>query len=289
METLREWRTARLAFRNGDDLIAIIPCFLHHWQGRRQLTLLGSGISDYLEPVISAESMPNVLELLSNYLRGTADWDVVDWQDLSAPTRLTELTPVEFSIRVSDDTPCSEILIAGGWDDFYRERPHGLRRNLRRYADKARQLAEIHFFFEAAFRPGLLENLIRLHAARWNRQGEAGTIASNRSAAFLREIVPKLGAHGRLLFFGLDFQGRTVALILSFPYKGILFSYLSAFDPEYEQYGFGKILLEKSLEYAFQEGFKSWNFLRGKEPYKFEWGSKLIPKCRLILSRVPQS
>jgi CelD/BcsL family acetyltransferase involved in cellulose biosynthesis len=131
-----------------------------------------------------------------------------------------------------------------------------------------------------------LETLIQLHAARWNRQGEAGTIASNRSAAFLRQAVPELSAIRGALFFSLEFQDRTAAVILSFPYKGMLFSYLSAFDPEYEQYGFGKILLQKSLEYAFEKGFKSWNFLRGNEPYKFEWGARIIPKRRLIVSRV---
>lgn len=273
------------ACRQGCALLGILPCFLHTWEGRRQLTLLGSGISDYLEPLMAPGSAPELFDLLSGYLLGASNWDVCDWQDLASPTPLAGLAQTGLCVRIADEIPCSEISIAGTWDDFCRDRPHGLRRNLRRYAEKARQVADFHFFAEQGFKAELLEILIRLHRARWTRHGEAGMIAANRSANFLREAVPALAARGKAMFFGLEFQGRTVAVILSFPHNNVLFAYLSGFDPEYDQYGFGRLLLNKSLEYAFQKRFKSWNFLRGNEPYKFEWGSRIIPKCRLIISR----
>jgi CelD/BcsL family acetyltransferase involved in cellulose biosynthesis len=255
------------------------------WEGRRQLTLLGSGISDYLEPLIAAADRAEILQTLSTHLEGRLDWDVCSWQDLSSPTLLAELPVSVTSMRVMEDMPCTEVPIMGNWEMYCRARPRGLRRNLRRYAEKAYQLAEFQFFAERDFKSQLLETLICLHTARWRRQGEAGMIAANCSADFLREVVPKLAAQGHVLFFGLEFQGRTVALILSFPYQNVLFSYLSGFDPEYEQYGFGRLLLHKSLEYAFAKKFKSWNFLRGNEPYKFEWGATLVPKTRLLISR----
>src|SRR5688572_17001288 len=35
-----------LAVRDGGRLQALLPLFLHEWEGRRQLTMLGTGISD---------------------------------------------------------------------------------------------------------------------------------------------------------------------------------------------------------------------------------------------------
>jgi CelD/BcsL family acetyltransferase involved in cellulose biosynthesis len=207
------------------------------------------------------------------------DWDICDWQDLSSPTALEGIG------HVQDDIPCSEILIAGRWDDFYHARPRGLRRNLRRYAEKAREIDEVRFFVRTNFDARLMDSLITLHSARWNRHGEAGMIAANRSAGFLRDVAAKFAVDDMLRFFALEFQGRLVAVILSFPYKNVLFSYLSAFDPEYQQYGFGKLLLEKSLEYAFFNEYRSWNFLRGDEPYKSDWGASLISKSRLVLRK----
>jgi CelD/BcsL family acetyltransferase involved in cellulose biosynthesis len=266
-------------FRDGCEVCGVIPCFLHEWQGRRQLTLLGSGISDYLEPLLKRDHVPEILALLSDHLRNNSDWDVCDWQDLSSPSVLAPLG------QMHGDSRCSEIPITGKWDNFYLARPRGLRRNLRRYTAKARIIDDVQFFVKADFEPELVSDLIRLHAARWNREGEAGMIAANRSAGFLHEIASKFASRGMLRFFGLKFQGRVVALILSVPYKNVLFAYLSAFDPEYEQYGFGKLLLQESLKHAFQERYASWNFLRGEEQYKFDWGARAIAKSRLKLRK----
>ncbi|HEY7305168.1 MAG TPA: GNAT family N-acetyltransferase, partial [Bryobacteraceae bacterium] len=58
-----------------------------------------------------------------------------------------------------------------------------------------------------------------------------------------------------------------------------------AFDPEYSTFGFGRTLLYHALRYAFETGYESWNFLRGNEPYKFDWGARSIPKARLLITR----
>lgn len=53
-----------LVFREKEAIVGIVPCFRHPWNGLRQLTLIGSGISDYLEPVIDAQHCPAILECL---------------------------------------------------------------------------------------------------------------------------------------------------------------------------------------------------------------------------------
>src|SRR3954453_23575296 len=40
-----------LIFRSGADIVGVLPCFLHEWNSRRQLTLVGTGVSDYLDPI----------------------------------------------------------------------------------------------------------------------------------------------------------------------------------------------------------------------------------------------
>ncbi|MBV8572238.1 MAG: GNAT family N-acetyltransferase [Acidobacteriaceae bacterium] len=272
-------------FRRERALAGIVPCFLHHWEGRRQLTLLGSGISDYLEPLFLPECQCDILESLSAGLHALGDWDLCCWQDLDAGTPLGGLTSPLWGTALQHDTPCTEIRLMHDWTRYFGALPRGLRRNLRRYADKARQIVEPRFFTAGGFQEALMNDLIRLHRARWSLQGESGMIVANRSAQFLREVALRLASARMLRFFGLELQQRVVALILSFPYKNVLFSYLSGFDPEYQQYGFGKLLLQYSLQHAFENGFTSWNFLRGSEPYKLDWGARIISKRRLVLAK----
>jgi CelD/BcsL family acetyltransferase involved in cellulose biosynthesis len=267
------------AFRCDGALVGLIPCFLHQWQGLRQLTLVGTGISDYLDPPLADNSQ--TLNLLKNHLESNPHWDICSWQDLSANSRLVQAFPA----HVTEDMPCSAIPLEGSFDEYWRNRPHGLRRNLRRYGEKASRIDTPQFRVVCNADPALTEALIRLHTDRWKDQGEEGMIVANRSAGFLREVVRELERENRVRFFSLSFQREIVAIILGFLYRGIFFSYLSGFDPAYEAYGFGRQLLYESIQYAFEQHWTAWNFLRGDEPYKFSWGAKPIQKSRLIIRR----
>ncbi len=273
-------------FRKHSGMVAIIPCFRHEWEGKRQITLIGSGLSDYLEPAVADELRAEVLQTLARELQMDQRWDVCSWQDLNANTPFRSLcSGDDFRLTTEEDMECAEIPLIGGFEQFWDQRPHGLRRNVQRYLRKAQAIDEPGFCVCAEPETELVNALITLHTARWQRHGEWGMIVRNRSALFLREVIERFGSHDMLRFFSLRFQGRIVAVICSFPYRNVLFSYLSAFDPEYEALGFGRILLYYSLRYAFEKGYASWNFLRGSEPYKFEWGARSIPKCRVIVTR----
>ena len=267
------------AFWRDGVLAGLIPCFLHEWQGLRQLTLIGTGISDYLDPPLTAGG--EIMDLLRNHLETNSEWDICSWQDLSANSPLAQAVPA----HVTEEMPCSAIFFEGSFDQYWRDRPHGLRRNLRRYGEKASRIDQPQFRIACNADPELTAALIRLHTNRWKNQGEEGMIVANRSADFLRDVARELERENMLRFFSLSFQGEIVAIILGFLYRNIFFSYLSGFHPRYETFGFGRTLLYESVKYAFEHGFSAWNFLRGSEPYKFSWGAKPIQKSRLIIRR----
>jgi CelD/BcsL family acetyltransferase involved in cellulose biosynthesis len=273
-------------FRSRNEIVAVVPCFRHEWSGKRQMTLIGSGISDYLEPGIACERTSAVLQKLADHLRDDSGWEICVWQDLNAATPLRAL-PVDqaLAVTVEPEIECTETQISENFERWWEQRPHGLRRNVRRYLEKARSIAEPEFSVCSKADPEIVNALISLHGARWRRHGEPGMIRANKSGQFLPEIFDQFACADMLRLFALRFQEKIVAVICSFPYRRRLFSYLSAFDPEYEMYGFGRLLLYYSMRYAFEERYLAWNFLRGSEAYKFEWGARSIPKCRLIVTR----
>ncbi len=275
-----------LLFRDGSGSLAgLLPCFRHEWNGHRQLTLIGSGISDYLEPPIAPSYRETVTRCLVDFLRSDPSWGVCDWQDLSCGTPLSSVVaPGEFDAGLQADLPCSEIPITDGFVNYWAERPSGLRRNVRRYREKAEQIGRVEFS-ASNLNQESLEALIRLHSARWREQGEPGMIAANRSANFLRQAARELERSQSIIFFSLTFQGGISAVIMAFPFRNTLYGYLSAFDPAYGSLGFGRILLFESLRYAFENKYAAWNFLRGSEPYKADWGACPIPKARIIIRR----
>lgn len=275
-----------LAFRSGQQLAGVVPCFGHQWEGKRQLTLIGTGISDYLEPAIAPEHASGVIEALVDWLRNTPDWQICNWQDLNGDTPLQALASIpQPDSSIQPDTACSEIPLTGRFEQWWEQRPHGLRRNVRRYFEKALGIDRPEFCVTTSPEPEAVEALLNLHTARWRNRGEPGMIAANHSAQFLREVFARFSDADQLRLFSLHFQSRIVSAICAFAFRNTLYAYLSGFDPEYENLGFGRTLLFHSIRYAFENGCASWNFLRGDEAYKLGWGAQRIEKYRLIITR----
>jgi CelD/BcsL family acetyltransferase involved in cellulose biosynthesis len=275
-----------LVFRREGVLAGIIPCFRHYWDGLRQITLIGSGISDYLEPPLAPAYRFEILERLRTHLETDSAWDICNWQDLSAGSALEQLrSSAAFEVSTQEDIECTEIRNKGSFDQFWNERPASLRRNLQRYRHKAQLAGRVDFEVTDRADPQLMDTLIRLHTIRWQRRGEPGMIAANRSDQFLRDIARVFERNRMVRFFSLCFQGSIVAIILSFLYRNTVFGYLSGFDPEFERLSFGGTILHHALRHSFEQGFTSWSFLRGNEPYKFWWGAQRIPKARVIVRR----
>ncbi len=275
-----------LVFRQKSTLAGVIPCFLHEWNGLRQLTLLGSGVSDYLEPLFTASYRDEAVAQLQGHLAASRDWDVCVWQDLLQDTKLRELAASpEFDVHVKQDEPCKVLPLRGAFKTYWGERSKSLRQNVRRDLQKAQSRGRVQFEVLTEARPDVLRAVIELHTARWQERGCHGAIAANHSAEFLENIAREFALRNVLRLFCLKFEDKISAAILAFAYRGTLYDYVTAFDPELGAIGIGRTLLYESIRYAFANGYAGWDFMRGDEPYKSWWGAGTVPKCRLKVTR----
>jgi CelD/BcsL family acetyltransferase involved in cellulose biosynthesis len=267
-------------FRHADEMAGFVPCFLHEWNGARQITLLGAGISDYLEPAIRLEYANDMVAQIRRHLEATSDWDLCHWQDLSLDTPLKRLAS-----QANEDAPCMVIPLNGSFEEYWKSCPRSLRQNVRRDRTKAEAHGKVQFDVSREARPELLDALIAMHSARWQRQDQPGMIEANGSAAFLRDIACTFAARDMLRIFSVQFDEKLAAVILAFAYRRRILNYLTAFDPEFERLGFGRTLLYEAVRYSFENGYTVWDFLRGDEPYKHWWRAQTIPKVRIIVTR----
>ncbi|MFL6450327.1 MAG: GNAT family N-acetyltransferase [Bryobacteraceae bacterium] len=273
-----------IVWRDG-SMVGLVPCFRHMWQNSRQLTLIGSGVTDYLDPFIADDFMAPTVAAIGEYL-AVADCDLCDWQDLSATSPLLQLAQSQqLDVQVTPDTVCSEVELADDFNQYWLQRSSEMRRNVRRYADKAERIGPVRFDVNSNFNRDTFNALLALHTARWRSRGEPGMVEANRSGDFMLSTGAALARVGVLRLFTLAWCERLVAVILAFSWNGRMYGYFSAFDPEHEHLGFGRILLSRCIQYAYDTGHTHWNFLRGDEPYKKSWGAQCIPKCRLAIRR----
>lgn len=222
------------------------------------LRLLGAGNTDYLD--VLAEPAVGM------------DWVFPDcmnaeFQDVRESSPLACAAPASASIEIAAACPVLELPeTVKEW----RERlPHGIKRNLRRYREKIGAICS-----ETSRDPALVEELFRLHGARWGQRGERGVLADPALRCFHRAVADGFARRGWLRFWTVYANGRTAALIYAFVCRRCAYFYIGGFEPDLARFGPGTLAIGYAIERAITEGVREVHFLRGSEEYKYAWGAR---------------
>lgn len=134
----------------------------------------------------------------------------------------------------------------------------------------------------------LFGGLVRLHAARWAEEGTAGMLDDPRAVAFHRHVAKAFLARGMLRLHALRLDGALAAAWYGFAANGRTYYYLGGFDPRFERFSVGTVIVGHALEHALAEGATELDFLRGREAYKYAWGAVDRPQRRIRLTRAAE-
>jgi len=94
----------------------------------------------------------------------------------------------------------------------------------------------------------------------------------DRMASFFREVAEGFLAGGSLRLAFLTFDGGDAASVFQFRAGGSLLLYNSGYDPAHRTANPGLVLIARCIEEAVAEGAQEYDFLRGKERYKYDLG-----------------
>lgn len=267
--------------RESGRLKAIAPLFLIEWQGKRQFSLVGSGISDYLQPLADPTIETHLWQSIAEYLHRHGQWDLCDFQDLNARQIPAELFSPALCAEMIDDTTCTGISLDGGWPVVEARFSSSLRRSLMRGARDLQKRGVLQTSTVRQYSEQHMQLLFDLHAKQWSQRGEQGMIAGNCSEAFLRSAAKLFGEQGMVRYFILQVDGTTIGVIFGIVMNNALFAYLSGLEPALEEASIGSLLVEHGLRQAVGEGLHRWDFLRGTESYKARWGAEPLLKRRM--------
>lgn len=264
-----EGETRILAIRSEGRLVGLLPLF--HLEDR--FLPWGAGTTDWLDGLFDPE-LP-----AEDLARGLAEIAApIDLFQLRFNSRLLEAPlPGDWTERRGLSEACPEIPLPA-------RLPSKMKRNLRYYGSRAvgAGVAE-----PERGGPELFEDLVELHGRRWRERDEPGVLSDPRVLAFHREALPLLEQAGLLRLYALrrdGRDGRAVAAIYVLGSKQKAFSYLIGFDPTLEMLGLGTILIGHAIAEAEREGDRTFDFLRGREAYKYLWGAADQPSHSRFLS-----
>jgi CelD/BcsL family acetyltransferase involved in cellulose biosynthesis len=279
-----------LAVREDEALLALAPLFIHRNQQNpalRQVSFLGAGISDYLDILATPVAADTAARRILAHLAEHSDrWDICDLRELRPDSALLRISvPDSLETRTLETDTCPVLKLPRTTQEFSEQLDAKFRKNLHYYRQRLSRHAQIGF--ETAKRETVdefVDALLRLHQARWQLRGEAGVLATAALGRFHHAVAASFVLRGNLRMHALRVASNIVAVAYGFHAHGRVFYYLGGFDPQFEQFSVGNLVIQHSIESAILEGAEEYDFLRKGERYKYRWGARDRFNRRLLLS-----
>jgi CelD/BcsL family acetyltransferase involved in cellulose biosynthesis len=255
--------------RRRGRLIAVLPLFLVEDVHGRRLMSMGAGISDYGDGVFDPEVR---CEEVSGLIAVFRDWQAIELLQVPAKSPLLAASaPEGWSDERRPAEPCPVIPLPAVLSRRMRQNLGYYRRRIER-TDIDHALASSGDEALSA-----LESLFTLHGARWRSCGSPGVLADDMVRQFHRRAVPALADAGLLRMHVLHRRGTPVAVGYMLTAKTRAYDYITGFDPDLAVLGPGTVLIGCAIQAAMEEGAREFDFLRGREAYKYRWGARDQP------------
>ncbi len=298
----RHWREGRLlrlvlVRDSGGTLVGIAPLCIERrgpLRGTRVLAFLGTeGVSsDYLDFLASESHEAQVAAAVFALIaQDSASWDLIELSDLLETSLVlrhiaTCARDAGLIARRSPDQICPFLTLPQTPEQLAgvlgkRTRAHvGKKRRRLLHAGISIRLIE-----NREELPRALASLFDIHEQRWRLRALPGNFRQDRIRAFHSEVAPLFLGRGWLRLFEASREGTVVAILYGFQDDTTLTYFQSGFLPEFSRYSPGGVLIGEGMEYAIRHGGGRFDFLRGPEPYKWEWTSESRTTHRLTLVR----
>lgn len=254
--------------------------------------------ADYATILADPSRLPAVAEALAAYFAGpdAGPWDAIDLRRLRCGDQAAEalahaLGAREISegwtLNVEREDVCPVVTFPDDVDmDGYlatlgKKERHEIRRKVRR----AEAVGAIELL-DSTDPLQDLEAFIDLHQKRWGAEGLfPPTAGGAQSRVLFRRLFELFGPAGALRLTFLSVGGRRIAAGIHFETATDILYYNAGVDPDARDLSPGVVMVHAYVARALASGKRRMDFLRGNEPYKYEWGALDEPIQRVLVRR----
>ena len=258
--------------------------------------------ADYATLLASPGDLAAVADALADYLAHGGDpghptpWDAVDLRRLRCGDPAADALEDAFgrremsegwtlNVEREDVCPVAALPAGGSIDDYMATLGKKERHEIRRKVRRAEAVGEVALT-DSADPLADLPEFIDLHQKRWGVDGLfPDTPGGAHSRTFFRRLFELFGADGPLRLAFLTVGERRIAAGISFETTDAVLYYNAGVDPEARELSPGVLMVERYVRRALERGIGRMDFLRGDEPYKYEWGAVDEPIQRLLIRR----
>lgn len=267
----------RLEIRTVSDgdgrLVAVLPLYEADPDVLRLIG--GVDVSDYLDLIAEAGREEEVwVALLQARLASRALWDLHAVPGASATVALLPRLGESHALAVASavEDRCPVLALPASWEAYLASLPgkhrHEITRKMRRLQREVPD-ARVSSAATRALVEARLGDFLQLH--RRSRVGKA-KFMDERMERFFHEATTALADRGALRLWFLDSDAGPLASFITLEWDDRVGLYNSGFDPARAALAPGLVLLAHVVQDAIARTKGRFDFLRGEERYKYEFG-----------------
>lgn len=264
-------------FRNGSQIIGAVPLLIDG----REATIFGSpDVCDYTSLIISPGYEKAILLSLFNYLslkninvfiaNGIRE-DAPFYSILSdiAETTCCKCTTKQLDLSFEKKLPST-------WQSYLNDlngkQRHEIRRKIRRIKESGD--IDLRIVENPKDVVNSYEDFFRLFVASGEDKAKFMDHTMN---TFFTALLENMARAGLLRLYFLDIDRTPAATALCFEFNNTMFLYNSGYDPQFHSLSVGLTCKTLSIQNAIERGCTTYDFLKGKEPYKHRLGGSPVP------------
>ena len=268
------------AWRDG-QLVGIAPFFfVPDHDGRASLLLIGSHeVFDYLDLAARPEDLQEFVSGLLQFLQAQEQfqWKVLDFYNLLDDSPTLKLLEAEaqklgWQYNLEELQPSPYILLEGDWETYLagvkKKQRHEIRRKIRRF-EELEQPQRWYFLKDRTLLDEEMETFLDMMEQDSGKQN----FLTPAMREYMHEIARCYFDAGYLLLAFLELDGQKIAGKMLFNHANRLWAYNSGVNQGFNEHSPGWVLLGYLIQWATENNFEMFDFMRGNEEYKYRFGA----------------
>ncbi len=273
------------AVRQRGKIIGIAPLLVKE----KTASLLGSAdVCDYLDFVVVPGRERDFFSVLLDDLRqkGINHLDLKPL--LPDSTVLTHLVGIarerKYDIRCQLEDVSLRLELPSTWDEYLAtltaKQRHEVRRKLRRLREAGN--VDYHIVEDSASVHDVMDAFLKMFSE--SRKDKA-TFMTAQMESFFRSLADTMAEAGLLKLGILELDTLPTAMVMCFDYNDCVYLYNSGYDLNYSSLSVGLLSKVLCIKDSIQRGRKRFDFLKGREAYKYHLGGREIPlySCQITI------
>ena len=280
-----EWQMAQLnvlvAYDDNDSLVGIAPFYItSENDGTQALRLIGGiEISDYLDVIVSSQNATQFWQLLFETINSSdfPEWDVLQIYNMSedSPSVLlleTVAFTEKYHFHKEIYQPCPQIILPNTWEDYLNSLNSKFKKNLTRRM----RMADNHYVpvtWEFV-QPDEFKAQLKMFFELMAQDPDKNKFLTPQMKIQMELNIRTAYQHEMMQFAILKLDQKMIASLMYFEFDNKLWGYNSALDLNHLELSPGLVLKGKHIQWAIEKGYKIYDFMRGNESYKYDFGAK---------------